>query len=326
MTDPSSLAEHPVFICGHPKSGTSLLRAALDGHPELVVYPEETMFFRRFLPAIQGKDLPQQLELADQLLIHIFTWNLTAPSPSQAGFLDRDYSDISYEAVRQAFRQRVQTCLRHPGDFLSAAILAYGDVTGANSPEVKAWVEKTPYDEAYADQIFTWWSHARCIHVVRDPRDNFISYGKKHPDWSPRVFARSWADSTRLGLQHQQTYGAERYWVVRYEDFVSHQEKGVADLCQFLGIQDHNSLRQPTRNGKPWQGNSMFSNRFDAISADAVGRWQGRICPAELAMLEAVDGKLMQQLGYSLSDTPSSALPFSDRLRLAWESLFKRNR
>lgn len=318
MTESFDLADHPIFICGHPKSGTSLLRAALDGHPELVVYPEETMFFRRFLPAIQGKNLPQQMELADQLLIHIFTWNLASPPPSQTGFLDRDYSDVSFEAVSKALRNRIQTRYRRPGDLLSAAILAYGDVTGAINPQVKGWVEKTPYDEAYADQIFAWWPQARCIHVVRDPRDNYISYRKKHPDWSPRVFARSWEDSTRWGLQNQDKYGAERYWVVRYEDFVSQPEQGVANLCNFLGILESETLRVPTRNGRAWQGNSMFSNRFDAISAEAVGRWQDRLSPTEVAMIEVIDGALMKSLGYPISGTRLDALPFKDRLWLAW--------
>jgi hypothetical protein len=47
------LRDHPVFICGHPKAGTSLVRSILDSHPQLIVYPEETVFFRRYLPGIE---------------------------------------------------------------------------------------------------------------------------------------------------------------------------------------------------------------------------------------------------------------------------------
>lgn len=35
--------DRPIFICGHPKSGTSLLRNLLDNHPQLAVYPEESL-------------------------------------------------------------------------------------------------------------------------------------------------------------------------------------------------------------------------------------------------------------------------------------------
>ena len=48
------LRDSPIFICGHPKSGTSLLRSILDSHPEIIVYPEETGFFRRYLPNSDG--------------------------------------------------------------------------------------------------------------------------------------------------------------------------------------------------------------------------------------------------------------------------------
>jgi hypothetical protein len=313
MNQPVELADRPIFICGHPKSGTSLLRAALDGHPELIVYPEETMFFRRYLPASQaltGADrLEQQATLADQFLIQIFTWNTTTPPASQEGFLDRDYSDVSYEAVRQALRQRLAARYRHPGDMLSAVILAYGEVMGQVNPQVRGWVEKTPFDEEFAEQIFAWWPQARCIHMVRDPRDNFVSYRKKHPEWSAKVFAWSWVKSTRLGLEHQKRYGAERYWVVRYEDFVSQPAQGLEQLCRFLGIKDHATLRQPTRNGKPWKGNSMFSDSFNAISTAAVGRWQGKLAPADLALVEIIAGPLMRQLNYSLADRAPGARP-----------------
>jgi hypothetical protein len=35
------------FIAGYPKSGTTLLLSLLDNHPQLVVVPEETLFFDR---------------------------------------------------------------------------------------------------------------------------------------------------------------------------------------------------------------------------------------------------------------------------------------
>ncbi|MGE5223096.1 MAG: sulfotransferase, partial [Omnitrophica WOR_2 bacterium] len=69
---PNDLRDRPVFICGHPKSGTSLLRSLLDSHPQVIVYPEETSFFRRYLPAAKGLSLDEKIELEDRLLIHIF--------------------------------------------------------------------------------------------------------------------------------------------------------------------------------------------------------------------------------------------------------------
>ena len=207
----SELRDKPIFICGHPKAGTSLLRAILDSHPQLIVYPEETIFFRRYLPAARNLSLTEQLSLAEQQLIHIFRWSQTAPVASQEGYPDRDYSAIPFEEVRQVLHQTITQAYRHPGDILSAVILAYGRVSQQITDQTKGWVEKSPYNEYYAEQIFTWWPQARCIHILRDPRDNYVSYQRKHPDWSAEFFATNWSRSTQAGMNNHQKFGETRY-------------------------------------------------------------------------------------------------------------------
>jgi hypothetical protein len=325
------LRDRPVFICGHPKSGTSLLRSLLDGHPELLVYPEETSFFRRYLPKAQGKSLEEKLALADEYLIHIFTWNQDAPPASQAGFPDRDYSDISFEQVRQAMHQMIHEQYRHDGDMLFAALAAFGQVTGCMSDRTLRWVEKTPYNERYVKQILAWWPEARFIHVIRDPRDNFASYQRKHPQWTAESFARSWRDSALDGLNHQEALSTEpslpsspisnprspaKYWVLRYEDLLQQPEECLRRMCQFLGVQDHPTLRNPTRNGKPWGGNSMFGERFSKIDSSPLGRWRESLAPEEILIIDRIAVETMRRLNYPPSGLNWKAVPPGSYLRL----------
>ncbi len=312
-----SCATDRVFICGHPKSGTSLLRSLFDSHPQVVTYPEETRFFRSYLPLAQGKGLDEKLALADRMLTNVFDWNRVAPPPDQAGFLDRDYSQISAADVRLAMREQLRASYRHDGDLLAAAVLAYGQVSGQLSAESVCWVEKTPYNERFADQIFAWWPEARCVHVVRDPRDNFVSYQRKHAEWSPESFGLNWARSTQAGLEHRDVFGPHRYWLVRYEDLVRAPEETIQALCAFLGISDDESLRRPARGGRPWEGNSMFADTFDQISRAPVGRWVGQLRPDELVALEALAALPMQSLGYEL-DAQRARLDGSARRRVVW--------
>jgi hypothetical protein len=298
--DMADLRDSPVFIAGHPKSGTSLLRSVLDSHPELVAYPEETNFFRRYLPKATGADLPHKLALSDQYLTHIFEWNQVDPPTHQAGYPDRDYSYIPVAQVRQLVRQYVTQRFSHDGDMLSAVILAFGKVSGQLTELSQHWVEKTPYNERYAAQIFKWWPASRVVHTVRDPRDNFASYHRKHADWSPEAFALNWLQSTQAGLDNRQLYGTDRYLLLRFEDLTSTPEMKLSQLCQFLSINDDPSLRQPVRGGKPWGGNSMFADQFSAISAAPVGRWTETLQPDEVATLELIAGPVMQQLDYPL--------------------------
>jgi len=315
MTD--DLRDRPIFICGHPKAGTSLLRAVFDSHPQLIVYPEETVFFRRFLPRAAGLDLPGQLALAEETLIHIFRWQKASPVASQAGFPDRDYSAISYDQVDQAMRQLVSESCRHAGDILSAAVLAYGQVSGLATASTRGWVEKSPYNEYYAEQIFTWWPDARCIHILRDPRDNYVSYRRKHPGWQPEFFAANWRRSTRAGQENRQRFGPLCYHILRYEDLTQSPEATLRQLSGFLDIDWDPSLAAPTRAGEQWAGNSMFADQFLGISAAPVARWRDKLSPSDAAVIEQMAGTPMVEFLYLRQATGAVALAARGRA-LAW--------
>lgn len=293
------LRSRPVFICGHPKSGTSLLRSMLDGHPHLIVYPEETLFFRRYLKQAAGKTAAEQITLAEELLLHIFTWNTSNPPPSQAGYLDRDYSMFSYDAVRDAMREFLNEYPpTHEGDILAAAVLAFGEASDHVIPETGWWVEKSPYNEFYGAEIFTMWPQAKCIHIVRDPRDNYVSYQRKHKDWDALFFGANWNRSTEAGIDHADQYGSERYLNLRYEDLTMYPQETIDKICAFLDIPDDPVLAQPIRAGAGWAGNSMFADRFQAISAAPIGRWKDSLSTMDAAVIEIKSQKLMQVYQY----------------------------
>ena len=270
---------------------------------------------------MKGKSLEEKLALSDQFITHIFEWNATNPPEHQKDYPGRDYSDIPVDQVRAEMRKLVAERFNHDGDMLSAAMLAFGRVTGKWTDASQRWVEKTPFNEHFAEQIYTWWPEALCIHTVRDPRDNYASYRRKHENWTARQFAASWRRSTREGLKHQRRYGKDRYMLVRYEDFTSAPEEMVQRLCDFMGISTDESMLTPTRGGKSWQGNSMFSEKFESISSAPVGRWKNSLSLEELVTLETIDHPQMEALQYARSDSKLGDLPFASRLKVIQNSI-----
>lgn len=298
------LRDSGLLICGHPKSGTSLLMTMLDSHPQLIVYPEESHFFRRFMPARRSHPEKRIGKAAREHLLHIFEWNQESPPEHQAGFPDRDYSSIDIARVQALFDDTLQ---RHDGGSeaaLPAAVLSYGIATGQVSDQTKYWVEKTPYNEQYAPEIFSYWPNAKCLHIVRDPRDNYASYKRKHEDWHPEHFAYSWWRSCRNGLRNLKRFGSNQYLLLRYEDLVQDTEKVIAEIVRFLGIEDDPILRRPTRAGGLWMGNSMFGDSFERISAKPAGRYRDYLQADEIETLETLLKPEMQNLAYSLETTP----------------------
>jgi hypothetical protein len=317
----ASFQENPIFICGHPKAGTSLITALLDGHPAIVAYPEETLFFRRFLPAVADQSLADAITLAEELLIHIFEWNQESPPPHQKDYPDRDYSDISFEEVRKAFHDELKALGSRPHHFLTAAVMAFGNISGLKKATSRYWVEKSPYNEQFTDRIFDWWPEAKCIHIVRDPRDNFVSYRRKQPQWTTRVFAWNWVRSTRAGLDNQKKWGASRYHLLRFEDLLNNPENAMQAVAGFLDLPWHDALLQPTRVGESWRGNSMFAEKYEAISTAPIGRWKTKLESYDLALLQMIAGKVMRRMAYSIATVDYSGISFKKRLRLLREKM-----
>lgn len=289
-----------LFICGHPKSGTSLLMTMLDSHPELVVYPEESHFFRTFLPAYFLDPNADLVELAQNYLLHIFDWNQTNPPDHQAGFSDRDYSVFSLREIERHFERLLQAHGRRLEVVLPAAILSYGFVSGQVSERTRYWVEKTPYNEQFAGEIFTYWPEAKCLHILRDPRDNFASYRKKHTDWTPEQFAYSWWKSFAAGQQNAKRFGRDRYRIILYEDLVQSPAGIIEEIVDFIGIQNDPILRRPTRAGEKWAGNSMFGDSFGKISQKPAGRYKDSLSDEIISKIEVLLRSDLHSVGYPI--------------------------
>ncbi|MBC8332142.1 MAG: sulfotransferase [Anaerolineae bacterium] len=316
-----TLRDRPIFLCGHPRSGTSLLRALFDGHPQVVVYPYETFFFRGFLPQAAKLNADQRIEFAARYLLHFFELR-----PEMA-----DEFDVFPDAERkiQAFARMCLTVqqqienygYRHDGDLLAAVILAFGQVYRLLGTETRYWLEKSIFNEFFAEQIFDWWPDARCIHVMRDPRDVFVSYHPRRKKVLPRKFALRWQKSAEQGLANQRSYGDERYLIFTYEHLVQNPENALKELMDFLEIEYADTLKTPSELGMPWEGNSTFTDSLAGISAQPVARWKNELTLLETQTIEQITGRTMQRLDYVADTKPS--LTSSWQILRGWLSYYR---
>jgi len=132
---------------------------------------------------------------------------------------------------------------------------------------------------------------------LRDPRDNFATYKRKHPGLTVENFALNWAVSTEIALWAHKRFS--NFYFVKYESLVQEPAKEVQHLCSILNINQKESLFLPTRNGKPWRGNSMYGTKFDGISSKSVGRYKDNLDKSEIGYIENVLSKYLKLFGYS---------------------------
>jgi hypothetical protein len=303
MNENKELRDQPIFVCGHPKSGTTLLMSLFDSHSQLVVYPIETFFFRGFIPEIRNRDLEEKLSLAQRYLLHYIARNFNNPGNQNSGEVSQDQRFLDYARMCELMLEDINlNGIRHDGDFLSAAIYAYGLAHNKLSAETLYWIEKTPYNEHFAELIFKWWPEAHCIHIVRDPRDNYLTYQRKHKGLSAEDFSLGWNSSIKVGFDNRERYGKKKYMLLRYEELTTNTEKSLGKIIDFLGISDEKILRIPTSDGVPWEGNSQFDEKFRGISTKPVGRWKRDLSGKNIEIIDSICAESMNNLGYEVQN------------------------
>jgi len=166
------------FIAGQAKSGTTLVVALLDGHPELLVFPQDTAYFATALTKYGPRGRRAQFDYLTQQ-----SW-----SKVLFGFEKRarkhDYSSFPRERLYQTFERLAFDPANEQRDLLVLMMEAYATVFGIPFDRVKRWVEKTPANRNYVPAIFARFPDAKLLVTMRDPRSSGCanSSGKEQED------------------------------------------------------------------------------------------------------------------------------------------------
>lgn len=306
------LAARPVFICGLHRSGTTLVRDLLDGHPQLGVLPAEGSFLTSLQDRMES--LPQVERLA--FLGREWLRRLANPT-NQAPFwlLGRTEGCSSpyllFTRLLLAWWPAVQAGNGIVSSFqpLVAVALAYLTTLhhGAVDATVRYWVEKTPTNEFYLDRLWAEFPRARIVHVLRDPLSIYASRKRLEQRVfgtfkSRRVLLRDLARSFDVAARHA---AEPRYYLVRYEQLVERPAQVMAQLAHFLNIDFHDSLLRPTVASLPSCSNSSFATSpqpgsivpFAAHGRDVLTSLERQLVAAHVGDLASLLGYPVEHLG-----------------------------
>lgn len=303
------LADRVVFICGAPRSGTSLTRALLDDRPGLAVLPSEGTF-------VSGLGVQVRLHGVGALWEE---WIRRLIDPNLGPHLKLGKSPgnyVDFARALAAFWNVVQRDVPHHGDLgpHTAVLLTWAYVHHRRSLENVQWlVEKTPGNERHAEILAERFREARFIHVVRDPRAIYRSHvrlGELYPSIRlnrGRVLEgiRTSFVSARRSPLH---LGSSRYFLLRYEDLVADAGRVLHPILSALGI-DPGGAWVPTEAGRPLPSNSSFDRASSGVYRQSAAQ-RPELAPAELERLTAWVAPATRNFGYALA-------PLSTRRRLA---------
>lgn len=304
----------PIFIVGHGRSGTTLIRLMLNAHPAIHV-PGETAFvsyLRRHLPSV----------------------GVTPREDGYAAVLDRlferswfrekwlDDGPVPEAEVRAA----ADACPPDPAALLDALfgqrVRALGKVR---------WGDKVPNNYRFTAELNAWFPHGQVIHMVRDGRDVAVScltppFSDEHDMGGVYEVALRWQDAMRRGTEARALLGDRRYREVRYEDLTADPERELRGLCDWLGEPFDPAMLEFHRSSKkeiPRSEQAVHPRLGQAVDRKRVERWRHDAPDGMVAAFEGVAGRELEQRGYPLSgERPSPAL----RARIAFERLRPRRR
>src|SRR5689334_14679479 len=109
------------FIAGQAKSGTTLLAALLDNHPELLVLPQETAYFPTVRQKYGGADRRTQF---DYLTKESFSRVLFGGEPK---WREHEYKDFPQDKFRETFERIAFDPANSKRDLLALMAEAYGN-------------------------------------------------------------------------------------------------------------------------------------------------------------------------------------------------------
>lgn len=270
--------DHPIFVVGFQRSGTTLLQSLLGAHPRIAAPPELHFILRVAYFADYFGDLADDANLRRAL--H------EALNPP-VGILDECGFD------EDALFERAAAGPRTYAGLFAAIMEDYAERNGR-----ERWAEKTPSQRP--DDIWNLFPDARVVHIIRDPREVVAS--SLDMPWERRSAAPIALDLRHFTLESVERgrrAGAGRYLQVRYEDLARDPEALLRVVCAFIGEDYDLGMLDPARRGQALVPSATWQVQAAQPIAPATSKWRAKLGAADRVRVQAVVSELLAPYGYA---------------------------
>ncbi len=261
------------FIIGSARSGTTLLRTILNGHPEVAV-PPESRFIAELWRGEEEVDVADFLQrLSSHRLFH--AWDLDIERVrDEIGKSDRaPYADATEAAHRAWAKSKGKSC----------------------------WGDKTP---RYIEQIpllARLWPKAKFVHQIRDGRNVVLSYGDV--PFGPKTLGKAaalWRKRVSMGLTNGRPLGPDRYLELRYEEFTDDPTAHTENLCSFLGVDFHPDMLDYAEKARTdiLPRAARYNPNVAKPPSKSTRSWENEMPDRHVEMFEAIAGDVLDMLEY----------------------------
>lgn len=271
------------FIVGCERSGTTLIRAMLDSHPNMAV-PPESHFWTEFACARR-----RVYELASGFELTLFIDALL-----------KEPQFCRWQLRGERLRRRMERA--QPQSFASAVREVYAAYAAGHGKS--RYADKTPPFVLEIPMFANLFPDAKFVHVVRDGRDVALAW--QDVQWKLETVeevAMYWAMCVSAGRRAGRWLGPLRYLEVRYEDLVEYPERFLRQICEFIDLPFSAVMLQYhlRANAITSFTSQPIFRRLHLPPTAGLRDWETQMRACQVARFECVAGDVLEAAGYRLS-------------------------
>jgi hypothetical protein len=315
--------DKPIFISGLRKSGTSLTKNLLDGHPDLFVYPPNELHFFRYSHHESLVKDKQREELNPNKLLELL---------SNTHFINRmsdnskEYNkEINIDGFKSGINGKNVDTYPEVFDALFQSMAEATKIFNKDPSSVR-FTSKTVLETEFFPILRQWFSDLKFVYVLRNPYGHFSAArlsmratdGKEGDDVSSisdpypiigkeiRRMVNSYYFMKKYNEMHP-----DQFHVLVFDELLRNPEKEIEKLCSFLDIDYRKELTNPTICKQPWGGNSWHTGDFEGISKEPLHHWKDDISGGEIKLINEYFERIFDEFNFDqLESDKSMLLPF----------------
>ena len=303
-----------LFIIGIGRSGSTLLSKTLGSHPDCLDNPEIPLF-SFFYKALRNNRFNSERN-------HLVVRFINAMKRRHPGhpwqIQPEEIAQIPSELDYFSYMNQLST-------------LFTSDSRSKKHTQGTRWIiDKNPVNTFHVHQFLKEYPQTKAIFLVRDPRANVASriqsvnsvHGRNN-HWI--LNAIRWKRYNRHFHYLTRDYESQIY-LLRYEQFVTHPQQTIDELCAFLGlspmkIDEVATLNSNGHNEANARLNKKYVDLNQPINPRALEKWREVLTHRQQETIESICRYEMPNFGYECETHAKAYVPLTFQIIAFWYEL-----
>ncbi len=265
------------IIIGRGRSGTTLLSKILNSNPSISI-PGELFIIINLFNKYYAKEINKKI-----------IKNFTTDVFFEKRLKNKNFSKIELE------KYLIQ---KSPKNYEDLCLATYENLAiQQGKKNIKLLGDKHSYYSLFIANILEIFDNVKFIHIVRDYRDNVLSYKNVNFDMNNLyALAYRWKFFNKKILKYSKIY-PDKFLLLKYENLISNSEKEIKQICKFLNIDFTPDMLEFHLN-KSENLSFWHKNLNSKLNSDNINKWEKELNKKQIDKIDFICNDVANKLGY----------------------------